>query len=90
MHVCECVCVSMHVDMGEFTCVHISLDKQQYIIVKTFPNALYKIPSPPYLKVCLLSSVYFFFCIVAFYIYFIHKYIVSPVRLFMPNQYLAD
>ena len=35
-------------------------------------------------------NVYFFFCIVAFYIYFIHKYIVSPVRLFMPNQYLAD
>lgn len=35
-------------------------------------------------------NVYFSFCIVAFYIYFIHKYIVSPVRLFMPNQYLAD
>lgn len=31
----------------------------------------------------------FIFHIAAFNIYFIHKYIVSPVRLLMPNQYLA-
>lgn len=30
------------------------------------------------------------FCIATFYIYLIYKYIVSPVRLFKPNQYLAD
>lgn len=34
--------------------------------------------------------IYIFVHTGAFNIYFIHKYIVTPVRLFMPDQYLAD
>lgn len=63
---CRCVYMSRHV------CVHVcwfggmcthTFWKQQYIIVKTFPNVcLYKILSPPYFKEWLLSSVLFFLC----------------------------
>ena len=59
VYMCMCVCV--HACWYGGMCTH-TFWKQQYIIIKTFPNALYKIPSPPYFKVWLLSSVLFFLC----------------------------
>ena len=59
VHVHVCVCV--HACWYGGMCTH-AFWKQQYIIIKAFLNALYKIPSPPYFKVWLLSSDLFFLC----------------------------